>query len=78
MDCEQDAYFSASEFARFANDHAIALSIAHSNADFDTVLNAYDMGFRHVTHLYSATSTVTGKSGFRIAGVLEAAYYIDG
>jgi N-acetylglucosamine-6-phosphate deacetylase len=36
------------------------------------------MGFRHVTHLYSATSTVTRKSGFRIAGVLEAAYYIDG
>ncbi len=68
----------ADEFARFANENGIVLSIAHSNADFDTVIRAYDMGFHHVTHLYSATSTITRRSGFRVAGVLEAAYYIDG
>lgn len=67
----------ASRFAEFAGSEGIALSIAHSNADFETVIKAYDMGFHHVTHLYSCVSTITRKSGFRVAGVLEAAYYLD-
>ena len=68
----------AEEFAAFAKKNGITLSIAHSNADFDTVLRAYEYGFRHVTHLYSGMSSIVRKGGFRVAGVLEAAYYIDG
>ncbi len=64
-------------FAKACNENGIVLSIAHSDADFDTVVKAYDMGFRHITHLYSAMSTITRHGGFRVAGVLEAAYYID-
>ena len=37
----------------------------------------YGWGFKHITHLYSCMSTITRKGGFRIPGVLEAAYYID-
>lgn len=66
------------EFAAFAKENGITLSIAHSNADFDTVLRAYEYGFRHVTHLYSGMSSIVRKGGFRVPGVLEAAYYIDG
>lgn len=66
------------EFAAFARENEIALSIAHSDADFDTVVKAYDMGFHHVTHLYSGMSSVTRRGGFRIAGVVEAAFYLDG
>lgn len=68
----------AEAFAAFAREQGITLSIAHSNADFETVVKAYDWGFRHVTHLYSCVSTITRKNGFRAAGVLEAAYYLDG
>nr|WP_289766251.1 N-acetylglucosamine-6-phosphate deacetylase [uncultured Acetatifactor sp.] len=68
----------AEEFAEFAKERGIALSIAHSDADFDTVIKAYGMGFRHVTHLYSGMSSVTRRGGFRIAGVVEAAFYLDG
>lgn len=67
----------AEKFAAFANREGIALSIAHSNADFDTVVKAYEWGFRQVTHLYSCISTITRRDGFRTAGVLEAAYYLD-
>lgn len=66
------------DFAKYASEKGIVLSIAHSDADFDTVVQAYDLGFRHVTHLYSGMSTVSRKKGFRIAGVVEAAYYLDG
>lgn len=68
----------AEEFAAFAKENGITLSIAHSNADFDTVLRAYELGFCHVTHLYSGMSSIVRRGGFRVAGVLEAAYYIDG
>ena len=68
----------AESFAEFANKNGIALSIAHSNADADTVRRAYGWGFRHITHLYSCMSTITRKGGFRSAGVLEAAFLLDG
>ena len=67
----------ADEFARFARDNRITLSIAHSDADFDTVCRAFEIGYRHITHLYSGCSSVVRKNGFRIAGVVEAAYYLD-
>ena len=66
----------ADAFAAFAAEQGIALSIAHSNADIDTVRHAYDMGFRHITHFYSCMSTITRRGGFRVAGLLEAGYLI--
>lgn len=67
----------AAEFAEFARGQGIALSIAHSNADYDTVLSAFDMGYRHITHFYSCVSSITRRDGYRVAGVLEAGYLID-
>jgi N-acetylglucosamine-6-phosphate deacetylase len=65
------------DFAAFARRNDITLSIAHTNANFDDVMRAFDLGFRHVTHFYSLTPTVVREKGFRIAGVIEAAYYLD-
>ncbi|HZH72396.1 MAG TPA: N-acetylglucosamine-6-phosphate deacetylase [Mariniphaga sp.] len=52
-------------------------SIAHSDAIYEEALDAFNSGFTHVTHLYSAMSSVTRRNAFRYAGVLEAAYLID-
>ena len=68
----------AEKFAKYAKENGITLSIAHSAADFETVQKAYEWGFKHITHLYSCMSTIERRGGFRVAGVLEAAYYIDG
>ena len=68
----------AKDFADFAYENGIVLSIAHSDADFDTVVRAFDWGYRHVTHLYSGMSSIIRREGFRVAGVVEAAYYLDG
>lgn len=51
-------------------------SIGHSNADFWQVQEAFHHGFTHVTHLYSAMSTIVRKSGFRYPGVLESAFIL--
>ena len=67
----------AAEFAEFAKKHGIALSIAHSDADLDTVRSAFDVGYRHITHFYSCVSTITRRNGYRVAGILEAGYLMD-
>ncbi len=64
-------------FAKFAKENRITLSIAHSDADFESVKKAFCMGFKHVTHFYSCISTITRRNGFRILGILEAAYLIE-
>ena len=64
-------------FANALRECGILPCIGHSDADFDCVSKAKDLGFTHVTHLYSCTSTVHRKNAFRYAGIVEAAYYFD-
>ena len=68
----------ARDFARACRDAGIRLSIGHSDAEYDCVLEMFDEGFQCVTHLYSCTSTVHRKNAFRYAGIVEAAYMLDG
>ena len=52
-------------------------AVAHSDAEYDHVKAVYDLGCKLVTHLYSGTSTITRKGGFRHLGVIESAYLLD-
>ncbi|MGI6074679.1 MAG: N-acetylglucosamine-6-phosphate deacetylase [Fermentimonas sp.] len=68
----------APEFAEVLTKRNILTSVAHSDAIYEEVLKAYKSGFTHTTHLYSAMSSVTRRNAYRYAGVVEAAYLIDG
>ena len=57
-------------------EEGILPSIGHSNAEYSQVLEGFEAGMTHVTHLYSAMSTITRKGGFRHPGVLESAFII--
>ena len=65
------------DFAETLVARNILPAIAHSDAIYEDVLSAFDWGYSHVTHLYSATSTVVRRNTFRYAGIIEAAYLID-
>ncbi len=67
----------AFDFGKILTSKNILPSIAHSDAIYEEVLEAFEAGFTHSTHLYSAMSTITRKNAFRYAGVIEAAYLID-
>ena len=56
----------------------IGLSVAHSDAVAEDIYRAYDMGFDHITHFYCNTPTVRKIGQVRYAGVVEAAYMLDG
>ena len=65
------------EFAKACIAHGVLPAIGHSDADYDEVKAALGFGFTHVTHLYSATSTVHRKNAYRYAGIVECAYLFD-
>lgn len=67
----------ALEFGRYLKQRGILPSIAHTDAVDEEVEKAFENGFSHVTHLYSAMSSVRRINAFRYAGVIEAAYLID-
>jgi N-acetylglucosamine-6-phosphate deacetylase len=55
----------------------IVASIGHSNATFQEVVRAVASGYTHVTHIFSAMSTVRRVYGYRVSGVVEAALVLD-
>jgi N-acetylglucosamine-6-phosphate deacetylase len=66
------------EFARELVNRGILPAIAHSDAIYEEAIAAFEWGYTHVTHLYSATSGVVRRNCFRYAGIIEAAYLRDG
>ncbi len=60
-----------------ASKNNVVLSVAHSDATAEETKKAFDMGFSHVTHLYSATTTIRKINQRICSGILEAAYLND-
>ncbi len=65
------------EFAKYITSKGILPCIGHSDAESTVAHKAFENGFTHITHLYSAMSTVHRKNAFRHAGVVEEAYLND-
>ena len=71
---ELEGAFTMAEYLR---QHNITPSMGHTDATYDQVVEAVRHGFSHVTHLYSATSTIVRKGGYRFPGVTESAYLLE-
>ncbi len=67
----------AISFGRRLRQKGILAAVAHTDAIYEEVLEAYKNGYSLATHLYSAMSGVTRKNAFRYAGTIEAAYLLD-
>ena len=65
------------KFQKFLSENGIVASAGHTDAIYDDILAVYKKGMKLVTHLYSCTSTITRKDGFRRLGVIETAYLYD-
>lgn len=68
----------ALDFARRLREEGILPSMGHSDAEYSQVLAGYEAGFTHVTHLYSAMSSMVRRGGFRYPGLIESAFCIEG
>ena len=66
----------ALEFGKVLRDNNILTAVAHSDAIYEEVLEAFDAGCTLVTLLYSGMSIIIRRYAFRFACVVEAAYLI--
>ncbi|PRD57448.1 N-acetylglucosamine-6-phosphate deacetylase [Sphingobacterium gobiense] len=64
-------------FGEYLVANNIIAAIAHTDAVYEDVEKAYQVGYKLMTHFYSAMSGVTRRHAFRYAGVVEAGYLID-
>jgi N-acetylglucosamine-6-phosphate deacetylase len=64
-------------FGRRLRKQGILAAIAHTDAVYDEVLEAYENGYTLATHLYSAMSGVSRRNAFRYAGAIESALLLD-
>ena len=67
----------AIEFGNYITSKGVLAAVAHTDAIYEEVLEAFKNGYTLATHLYSAMSGVTRRNAFRYAGVIESAYIID-
>lgn len=67
----------ALELIKVLNDNGIIVSIGHSNARYEEVLKAVEVGATHVTHIFSGMSSLRRIKSYRIPGVLESALLLD-
>lgn len=67
----------ALEFGEYLKQRNILPALAHTDAIYEEVVQAYEKGFTHATHFYSCMSGVSRRNAYRYAGVIESAYLID-
>ncbi|MFM7089468.1 MAG: N-acetylglucosamine-6-phosphate deacetylase [Bacteroidota bacterium] len=68
----------AVEFGKYISSKGVLAAIAHTDAIYEEVLEAFqEGGYTLATHFYSAMSGVTRRNAFRYAGVIESAYLLD-
>jgi N-acetylglucosamine-6-phosphate deacetylase len=65
-------------FGKALKQRNILAAIAHTNAIYEDVLKAFEIGYTHATHFYSCMSGVSRRNAYRYAGVIESAYLLDG
>jgi N-acetylglucosamine-6-phosphate deacetylase len=67
----------AIDFGKYMVSKGVLPAIAHTDAIYEDVIEAFNNGYTLATHFYSAMSGVTRRNAFRYAGVIESAYLID-
>lgn len=68
----------ALDFARYASQRGVVVSLAHTDADYLQVEAGYKAGFTHTTHFYNAMQGVHKQREFKQEGTIESVYLIDG
>ena len=67
----------SAEFCDTLVSNGVFPCIGHTNATYEDVQLAFNHGARCLTHFYSSMSTITRRSGFRVAGVIEMGYLLE-
>lgn len=68
----------ALDFGKYASSHGILVGIAHTQADYNDVLKAFENGYSHATHFYNAMTGIHKEGIYKKGGTVEAVFLVDG
>lgn len=67
----------AAKFGRYLSHHGVIAGIAHTEAEYEDIRNAYESGYSHVTHFYNAMPGFHNVREYKHAGTVEAVYLME-
>lgn len=68
----------ADDFGRFITSKGLVASLAHTQANYNDVVDAYKNGYTLATHFYNAMTTSHKRGIYKHEGTVESVYLIDG
>lgn len=67
----------AMQFGKYITSKGILASVGHTQAEYDDILSAYDVGYTHATHFYNAMPGFHKRREYKYEGTVESIYLID-
>lgn len=68
----------ADDFARYITSKGVIAGIAHTRANYNDIVHAFDSGYTLATHFYNAMTTSHKNGIYKHEGTVEAIYLMDG
>lgn len=67
----------AMQFGKYITSKGILASVGHTQAEYDDILSAYEVGYTHATHFYNAMPGFHKRREYKYEGTVESIYLID-
>lgn len=68
----------ADDFARYITEKGVIAGLAHTKANYNDIVHAYESGYTLATHFYNAMTTSHKNGIYKHEGTVEAVYLMDG
>jgi len=67
----------AIQFGRYVSSKGVLAAVAHTQAEYEDILAAYEAGYTHATHFYNAMPGFHKRREYKYEGTVESIYLID-
>ncbi len=67
----------AMQFGKYISGKGILASVAHTQAEYDDIISAWENGYTHATHFYNAMPGFHKRREYKYEGTVESIYLID-
>lgn len=67
----------AHDFARYTSGHGILTAVTHTEAEYQEIKEAFEVGFTHAAHFYNAMPGFHKRREYKYEGTVESVYLMD-
>ena len=67
----------AMQFGKYITAKGVLASVGHTQAEFEDIQTAYEVGYTHATHFYNAMPGFHKRKEYKYEGTVESIYLID-